>query len=272
MLKFSLLMSIYKTENPIFLNDSFKSIWNDQSLKPNQIVIVLDGSIPKKLNDVVKKWEYEIGACMKVLSLKENKGLGEALAYGIRFCDYEYVARMDSDDISMPNRFYEQINFLEAHEDIDIVGSYAIEFDEEVNITRGMRHVPINHKDIIEGSRYRNPFNHPSVIYRKSKVIAAGGPRNFTGFDDYYLWIRMFNVNTKCANLGKPLIYMRANVNQAKRRGGYQYLKNEIKFFLFLKSIKHISHMQFFINILIRLPIRLIPYKLRYFIYKFLRK
>ena len=127
-------------------------------------------------------------------------------------------------------------------------------------------------RDMNVQQKYRNPFNHPSIIYRKSKVIAAGGPRNFTGFDDYYLWIRMFNVNTKCANLGKPLIYMRANVNQAKRRGGYQYLKNEIKFFLFLKSIKHISYMQFFVNILIRLPIRLIPYKFRYFIYKFLKK
>lgn len=265
-------MTIYKTENPVFLNDAFKSIWIDQILKPNQIVIVLDGPISKELNGVVRKWKREIGKRMIVIPLKENRGLGDALAFGLSHCDFEYIARMDTDDISMPNRFDVQLNFLKANQNIDIVGSSVIEFDKQINIVRGTRHVPEDHKDILKFSKYRNPFNHPSVIYRKSKVIEAGGPRNFTDFDDYYLWIRMFNKGARCANIAKPLIYMRANENQAKRRGGYKYLKNEIKFLNFMLSVNHIQYMQFCINILIRLPIRLIPYKLRYYMYKFLRK
>ena len=272
MLKFSLLMSVYKTENPIYLNDAFKSIWKDQLLKPNQIIIVLDGLIPQQLHDVINVWKHKIGDIMKVISLKENRGLGEALAFGIKFCDYEYIARMDTDDISMPNRFYEQINFLEENKNIDIVGSYAIEFDKKVNVQRGFRYVPENHEDILKFSRYRNPFNHPSVIYRKSKVIEAGGPINFTDFDDYYLWVKMLHVNARCANIAKPLIYMRANADQSRRRGGYSYIKNEIKFLNFLVGINHINLIEFCRNLLIRLPIRLIPHKLRYLLYKLLRK
>ena len=270
--KFSLLMTVYKEENPKFLDISFRSIWDDQVLRPNQIIVVLDGPIPNKLQNVVNKWKKKIESTMEVHELKENIGLGDALGYGINFCNYEFVARMDTDDISMPNRFDRQIKFLENNKDIDILGSSAIEFIEDIQSIRGIRRVPKNHTEIVNFSKYRNPFNHPSVIYRKSNVIEAGGPRNFTDFDDYYLWIRMINKGARCANIAKPLIYMRANENQAKRRGGYQYLRNEINFLNFLLGINHIQYMQFCINILIRLPIRLIPYKLRYYMYKFLRK
>ena len=272
MLKFSVLMTIYKNENPKFLDASFKSIWDDQVLKPNQIIIVLDGSIPNKLKNVVNKWKEKTQSIMQVHELENNIGLGDALGYGINFCTHEFVARMDTDDISMPNRFYRQIKYLEDNKDIDILGSSAIEFIEDTQSIRGVRRVPTNHNDIVNSSKYRNPFNHPSVIYRKEKVLQAGGPKKFTDFDDYFLWIRMININAKCANIYEPLIYMRANENQAKRRGGVAYLKNELSFFKYLLKSKNINYFEFFVNILIRIPIRLIPSRLRYYLYKFLRK
>ena len=272
MLKFSVLMTIYKNENPKFLDISFKSIWDDQVLKPNQIIIVLDGSIPNRLKNVVNKWKEKTESIMQIHELEKNIGLGDALGYGINFCTHEFVARMDTDDISMPNRFYRQMKYLQNNKDIDILGSSAIEFIEDTQSIRGVRRVPTNHNDIVNSSKYRNPFNHPSVIYRKEKVLQAGGPKKFTDFDDYFLWIRMININAKCANIYEPLIYMRANENQAKRRGGLAYLKNELSFFKYLLKSKNINYFEFFVNILIRIPIRLIPSRLRYYLYKFLRK
>lgn len=272
MLKFSVLMTVYKTENPAFLDRAIKSIWDDQELKPNQIVIIKDGPVKESLNKVLENWKNKLIDIIEIHSLKENVGLGNALKFGINYCKYEFIARMDTDDISLPKRFKDQIDFLSTNEDVDIIGSFAFECEgNEHNIT-GIRKVPISNLEIYRVSKFRNPFNHPSIIYRKKKVVEAGGPKKFTDFDDYYLWIRMFNKKAFCANLNYPLIIMRAGSSQALRRGGVSYVANETKFFYFLYKISHISMVLFIVNIIIRVPIRLLPHKLRHRLYQLLRK
>ena len=158
------------------------------------------------------------------------------------------------------------------HKDIDIIGSYVFECGENENDITGIRKVPISNKEIYEISKYRNPFNHPSVVYKKNKVIEVGGPKKFTDFDDYYLWLRMLKNKAKCINLDYPLLIMRAGASQAQRRGGLDYIYNEINLFYFAYKIHHINFLTFIFNIILRVPVRLLPYKLRYSLYKLLRK
>ena len=272
MLSFSVLMTVYKSEDPIFLDGAIKSIWTNQELKPNQIIIVKDGPIKNSLEKVLDKWEKNIPDVFEVYSLKKNLGLGEALNFGIKHCKYDYIARMDTDDISLPGRFKDQINYLNDNKDIDIIGSYVFECGENENDITGIRKVPISNKEIYEISKYRNPFNHPSVVYKKNKVIEVGGPKKFTDFDDYYLWLRMLKNKAKCINLDYPLLIMRAGASQAQRRGGLDYIYNEINLFYFAYKIHHINFLTFIFNIILRVPVRLLPYKLRYSLYKLLRK
>jgi glycosyltransferase involved in cell wall biosynthesis len=271
-LKFSVLISVYYTENPKHLDRAFQSIWLDQILKPNQIVLIKDGSLTKDIEAVLDDWQKKLGNILSILSLESNVGLGMALGLGIHYCNYNLVARMDTDDVSLPNRFLRQVKFFEDNPDVDIVGSNIGEFHSDEKCIISYRHVPHAHDDIVRASKIKNPFNHPSVMYKKSAVLAAGGPKNMTGFDDYYLWIRMIMNGSKCANIPDVLLIMRTDNGQMSRRGGYSYLMFECKFQKILLDIKYINILEFVRNILIRLPVRLLPNNLRKYVYKLIRR
>jgi len=268
---FSVLITVYYTENPDYLDRALKSIWDDQTLKPNQIVLVKDGPLTKGLDMVINKWKNNISDTLDILPLKKNIGLGGALSKGINICRFDLIARMDTDDISTPDRFAKQVDFLNKNLHVDIFGSDVSEFSLNENILDGFRRVPKTHDRIIKISRKRNPFNHPSVMYRKKSVLKAGGPLNLTGFDDYYLWVRMINKGAKCANTSDILLKMRAGSGQMLRRGGVKYAFYELKFQRMLLNMKYISIVEFFLNLMIRTPIRILPPVIRVYVYKFMR-
>ena len=271
-MNFSVLISAYCTENPKYLDRALHSIWDDQILKPNQIVLVKDGPMTEELNRVMNEWQLKLGDVLSTVSLQSNVGLGEALRVGIHYCKHNLVARMDTDDISLPDRFLDQIRFFKDHSDIDVVGSNVSEFSNDEECISSYRLVPQAHEDIVRRSKFRNPFNHPSVMYKKSAALAAGGPKNMTGFDDYYLWIRMIMNGSKCANIPEILVKCRAGNGLMSRRGGFSYIMFEYKFQKILLDIKYINILEFIRNILIRLPVRLLPNNLRKYVYKLIRR
>lgn len=271
-MKFSVLISVYKTEVPEFLEKALNSIWIDQTLKPNEIICVIDGPIPESLMGVIETFKKSTGDKFKVFPLIRNLGLGEALAYGLDKCSYDLVARMDTDDISHQNRFETQINHFKSNPKLDVLGSYAIEFTTNPMVVDSIRKVPLDHQSISKEARFRNPMNHPSVMYRKTSVIGAGGPKKFVGFDDYYLWIRMIIKGSQFANISVPLISLRAGETLIKRRSGLNYIKNEWRFQNYLLHSDFIGYYYFIYNIFVRILPRLLPKKMQWQLYNiFLR-
>ena len=272
-LKFSVIMSVYKNDNPIFFDRSLESITASQTLLPNEIVIVVDGPIGDQLNKVLVKYTllYDF---FKIIRLEINGGLGNALKIAIEYASHELIARMDSDDISLPSRFEQQINFFRENNNIDIIGGDITEFiDIEENII-SKRAVPKLNNDIKEYIKKRCPFNHVSVMYKKSAVIKAGGYKDLFWNEDYYLWIRMMESSANMGNTGTVLVNVRVGKDMYKRRGGKKYFISEKYLQKYMLDNKIINKVTYLENIFKRFIIQIIlPSNLRGFVFKkFARK
>jgi len=265
-------MSIYIKEDPEFFNQAMLSITENQTIRPNEIILVKDGPLSLNLNHAISFWDDKLGDIFFVVELKRNLGLGRALKIGMRHCSNELIARMDTDDISRSNRFEVQIEYMRLNPECDILGSFVTEFEKDADVVTSYRNVPISHSNIIKSAKLKNPFNHPSVMYRKSAVLMAGGYRECHGFEDYYLWIRMILNGAHCFNISEPLVNMRVGCAMLSRRGGFWYAINEVKFQYKLLNLGFISYLGFVKNLLIRIPIRLLPNIIRSFFYKIIRR
>ena len=224
-IKFSVLMSVYKKENPVYFKQAINSVIN-QTLKPSQIVIVCDGTLTKELYDVINYFQEAYPHLFEIIKYSENKGLGKALNIGLKKCKYDYVARMDTDDISREDRFEKQFAYLLQNDDIAILGSNIAEFDSDINHINSYRIVPSNPAEIEKFAHKRNPFNHMTVILKKEAVINVGSYMDMPLAEDYYLWARMLNKGYKGANINDNLVYARTGDNMIARRSGLQYAKN----------------------------------------------
>ena len=172
--KYSVLMSVYNKEKPSYLRESIDSMVS-QTEKPDEIIIVKDGPLDKELDDVIKEYKDKRPELFVILELPENKGLGNALNKGLEISKNELVARMDTDDISLPDRCKKQLMEFEKNKNLCIVGTQINEFiDQPTEIIRS-RVVPLTYDDILEFSKRRSPFNHPTVMYKKTKVLELGG-------------------------------------------------------------------------------------------------
>lgn len=267
---FSVLISLYYKEKPEYLSTALKSIWDDQYLKPDEIVIVKDGPLTDELNKIID--DFSTIAPVNIISLPINQGLGAALNIGLLSCKNEIVARMDSDDISQSIRFQKQINFLINNPEIDILSSWIDEFMDQPDNIVSIRKLPENHNEIYNYAKKRCPVNHPVIVFKKSAVIKAGGYLPFPLFEDYYLWARMLMSGAKFYNFQESLLLFRSNQATFKRRGGFIHSIIEIKMQFFFYKIGFISTTEMFRNIFIRSTVRLMPNKFRYLFYKhFLR-
>lgn len=218
-IKFSVLMSVYKNDNPIHLKEAIESIYNKQTLKPNQIVIVEDGPLTEELMLVLDEFKQEYEDIFDLIKLKENVGLGRALQEGIKYCKYEYIARMDSDDISCNDRFLRQIEYIAKYPEIDVLGTHISEFKENIieNEIR-VRKVPLENDEIKRMSKKRNPMNHVSVILKKQSVLECGGYNSINLLEDYYLWIKLLSKGKLLKNLDESLVYVRTGNGFNHRR------------------------------------------------------
>lgn len=223
---FSVAMSVYYKDNAVFFDRALQSITEWQTVKPTEIVLVCDGPLNKQLDAVIDKYrkQYPI---FKILRLKNNRGLGNALKLAVENTSNEIIARMDSDDISVSDRFEQQLKFFSNHPEVDIVGGNIAEFiGDETNIV-GKRIVPTKDSEIKEYMKKRCAFNHMSVMYKKSAIQAAGGYLDWFWNEDYYLWIRMQLNGAVFANTGTVLVNVRVGEEMYQRRGGKKYFQSE---------------------------------------------
>lgn len=262
---FSVLLSLYQKENAAFLRQSLDSIFS-QTLPPDEVVLVEDGPLTEELYAAVGEYarKYPI---LKVVPLPENVGLGRALNEGVKHCTCELIARMDTDDISVPGRFERQASVFSKNPDVDVCSAWIEEFADSPRHAISIRKVPEKHWEIMLYAQKRCPVNHPAVMFRKQALLAAGGYRHFPLLEDYYLWMRMLMNGSKFYNIQDSLLYFRISPDMYLRRGGLAYLKNEVRFWAMACRRKFVSPARFLANIVVRIPVRLCPCKLRSALY-----
>jgi len=264
-IKYSVLMSVYYKENPDYLRDSINSILG-QTIKPDEFIIVKDGKLTKGLDDVL--YEFHDSQIIKVIALEVNKGLGEALNIGLENCRNELVARMDSDDLSVNNRCERQLESFKNNEKLSVIGTAVSEFIDDPNVRIAYKGVKITDEDIKEKMKFRNPFNHPSVMFKKSDVLKAGSYQHWFLNEDWYLWIRMMQNNSIFENIDEPLLKMRTTNDTYMRRGGWKYFVTQKRLFDYMLKNKIININEYTYNNSIRFITRLlIPNKIRKLLY-----
>lgn len=245
---FSVAMSVYGKDDPGFFDRALSSITDEQTLKPSQIVLVADGPLRAELDAVIEKYQKKYGI-FKIIRLPENRGLGNALKLALENADFELVARMDSDDVSLPTRFEKQVVYFEKDSAPDVVGGDISEFiGEEKNIV-AYRRVPTDPADIRAYLKKRCPFNHMTVMYKKSAVLSAGGYLDLHFNEDYYLWIRMQLAGATFANTGTVLVNVRTGSNLYARRGGKRYFQSEKYLQKFMLEHKMMSRLTYAGNV-----------------------
>ena len=222
-MKSSVLMSVYKNDSPDFLKLALESIYDKQTRKPDEIVIVFDGPLTDELYMVLREFQAGKEDIVFYYPQERNRGLGEALRIGSEKCTGDYILRMDSDDISDPRRFEIQIAYVEAHPEIDILGTDIAEFnfsaDEE---NKRVRACPAYHDDIVKMGKKRNPMNHVTVCMKASALKKSGGYQTLLLLEDYYLWLNMIAAGCKLANINESLVYVRVGNGFDSKRGSKQ--------------------------------------------------
>lgn len=270
-MKFSVLLSVYKNEKPEYLQMALQSIVK-QTLLPDEIVIVEDGILTPELDLVLQNFKDKYKNIVKLLPFKENRGLGLALHDGVLACSYEYIARMDTDDIALPKRFAKQLAYLKEHPDVAMVGSWITEFSKDAERPDTITKLPYTYKDIVAYAKKRNPFRHMTVIYKKSAVIDSGNYRDFLWFEDYDLWVRTIQKGYIVANIPEVLVNVRADDAMFARRGGWKYWKQDMRFQKELCNSGFICFKEMLVNCCTRFIMRLLSQKASLFVYKnFLR-
>ena len=260
-------MSLYIKESPEYLNESLKSICN-QTLLPVEIILVIDGDISSEQRKIVEYWQACFPCVFKVIAIPHNVGLSAALNFGLNHCTSEYVVRMDTDDICFNDRFEVISKYVKDNPDIDIIGSFARKIDEKGNVGSIIK-VPSD-SERISKLIWACPMIHPTVCYKKDKIIKIGGYKPEAGprQDDYDLWYRCAFAGYKFYNIPKPLLYYRYSAQNVKRNnikvGYYRLLVG-------LKGNKKLK-LGFFANIGVLVPFirSLFPYPLNFWIYRVL--
>ena len=256
-MNFSVLISVYSLEKPENLQSALTSIWDHQTLQPSEIVLVKDGPLTAALDEVIDR--HKKSAPIKIISLDRNYGLGYALAHGLEYCSNELVARMDSDDLSEPDRFEKQIKMMTDHPELDITGTNIAEFTGSPQNIRSHRRLPSKFPEIQKFAKKRNPLNHMTVVFKKSAVLSAGNYQPFFGYEDYYLWIRMLKNGSKIANIPEDLVLARVGDDMFARRCGKRYFRQELKLERELFNIGFLNHYEYGRNLFLRALPRLFP-------------
>lgn len=260
----SVLMPVHHTETAPHLQRALESI-HGQSHQPEEIVLVKDATTDtSELDDVINSWAEDI----TVERVYSDHTLGYALQRGLEICNSPVVARMDSDDVSKSDRLEKQLEFLESSPDVDVVGSHLAEFVDDENDITGVREVPTTPDEIRRKARFRCPMNHPTVMFRKQAVVAAGGYRDVNTVEDYDLWVRMLLNGARLANIPEVLVKARAGPSLYRRRGGLSYARTEYQLQKSFLKRGFLTLPRFLFNLGTRVPIRLVPNRVREQLYK----
>lgn len=264
-------MCVYRKDDPIHFKMAVESVCN-QTLVPNEIVIVVDGPVPKALDIIISK--YEKIELFKVIRLPQNVGHGIARKIGLEYCKNKLVALMDADDLCVPNRFFMQICAFEKDSKLSIVGGQIAEFIDDPTNPISFRRVPLLNNEIQNYIRVRCPMNQVTVMFKKEDVLKVGGFQDWYCEEDYYLWIRMSMAKMKFINLNDVLVNVRVGKKMYQRRGGWKYFMSEARLQKYMHDHHIISMKILSINIFKRLIVQvLLPNRIRGWVFKkFARK
>lgn len=267
-MKFTVLMTTYYKETAKNLDISLRSITDDQTVLPDQIVLVLDGPIGNELERIVSKYVERYPETIDVVRLSKNVGQGMASAEGIKHCKNDIIARMDSDDISIGTRFETQISIFEKNSSVSVVGGYIGEFEDNPNLIRLVRSVPEKHDDICKMFKLRNPINNVTVMYKKEALERAGGYTKERANEDFSIYVRMLATGSVFYNIPKILVNVRTGKDMMKRRGDinifFAWCKNQ----KILLDSKNTNVLSYIISCLGCLFFILTPVGMKRFLYK----
>ena len=265
-------MSLYNKEKPEYLRKSIESMLN-QTATPDEIVVVKDGPLTNELDKVLDDYSRRYPRIIKMVISERNIGLGLALNLGLRNCKNELIARMDTDDISLPTRCECQIKAFQNDESITIVGTMIDEFFENPNDVISSRIVPTSHNEIYEFAKRRSAFNHPTVMYKKSEVLECGGYSDLRRNQDVDLFGRMLYSGYKAMNISESLLLFRSNADLSKRRRSWENTRSYITTIYRLKRIGFSKLDDFVLVCIGQIVMFLCPLRMQNWLYKkFLRK
>ena len=262
---FALLVSVYDGDRPDYVRRALRSAVADQTVRPDQVIIVRDGPVGSDLAQCLDEIAASCVSPVTFVPLEHNSGLGPALDSGLAASWYDVIARMDADDIAMPHRFEVQLPLIA---EADIVGSGLLEFVEDTDQIVGQRVPPIDSAHIARYARVHDPFNHPTVVYRREAVLSAGGYGDHPLMEDYALFVRMIQDGARTANVAEPLVFYRVGETAFKRRGGTALLRSELRLQREFRRSGFTSPAEYVRNVLVRGGYRLIPWWLRRAIYR----
>lgn len=265
--KFSVLMSLYIKEKPEYFRACMESVLS-QTVMPDEIVIVKDGPVTEELDAVLNEYVCQNPSLYTIVPLEMNLGLGFALAEGIFHCTNELVARMDTDDICRKDRFELQLAEFQKNPQLDICGSHIVEFESDVNNIVAQRKVPLTDKDIKKYQKRRDGVNHMTVMYKKSKVLAAGNYQSCMLMEDTYLWVRMILAGATFMNIDDSLVYARIGKDMYERRGGWAYFKKYKMGRQKVRKTGYIGWYDYHYTLLIQFVVALMPNRIRGLVFK----
>lgn len=228
---YSVLMTVYSKESPQNLGVSVECMF-DQTVSPDEFVLVKDGPLSEGLENKILELQQR-HPNLKTFALEKNVGAGLASKYGIPLCTNEYIARMDSDDYSIPTRIQEEFDAMSEH-NVDMVGSVIEEFVGSIDNVVAHRILPESNDQIRLFAKARSPIAHSAVLYKKSQVLACGSYEKYRVAEDMILFSKMLKNGVTAYNVQHPLVYMRVNPNFYKRRGGFRYFGKIMQTNLFL--------------------------------------
>jgi Glycosyl transferase family 2 len=262
---FSLLIAVYEGDQPDYVRRAFRSAVDDQTVRPDQVVIVRDGPVRAELADCLDELVAASPVPVTLVPLERNQGLGPALDAGLAAAWFDVVARMDADDICFPYRFAVQLPMIE---DADIVGAGLLEFGADLDDIVGRRVPPTDPDEIRRYAHLHDPFNHPTVVYRRQAVQAAGGYGDLPLMEDYWLFARMLADGAEPRNVAEPLVGYRVGAGAYRRRGGRALLRSELLLQHHLHEGGITSGPQYARNVMIRGGYRLVPWWVRRPLYR----
>ena len=262
--EFSVLMSVYKNDNPQWLNDAFESVFS-QTIQPSEFVLVKDGPLPPELEVVIERISTR-HPIFKIVANEKNLGLGLSLQKGVLACSNEIIARMDSDDLLPVNRFERQLAALK--DNVDVVSCWSMAFENTVENVVAVKKRPEYHEAIVKLAHRRSPLCHAACLMRKSAVLKAGNYLHRQYYEDYNLWVRMIMSGSMFYNVQEILYYVRTDERQLQRRGGFSYLRRELKYLREFYDMNFYTKKDLFINSNIRIIARLTPKLIRGKVFK----
>lgn len=266
-MEFSVLMSVYYKENPEYLKLALDSVLK-QTATAAEIVLIKDGPLTQELDEVIEEYDKKYSGLFRIFTLEKNVGLGKALNFGVQQCKYDLIARMDTDDIAVPNRFELQIKEFAQDNTLALCGGQIAEFENDSQIISGYRKVPLTKAAILKFAKKRNPFNHMTVMFRKQSILESGNYQDMPCFEDYWLWVRILQKGYAVKNVGQVLVQVRAGTEMLARRSGWEYAKASFAFLQILYKIKFLSIMEFYCLSFLKFIIALVPKYFKSKIYK----